>query len=154
MRMRLRSVWRNEFLVGRTREAEEGIRPVASRRPAHVAPVERKPRALCDEEHPRRADYRRSGIWNKLVWNSAFVNRYVVGSDPIDTPPCWSARTPGCFAKAAYSKIACTPAAGSSGMDEGSASGTTRVLLGTPVARSRSTPTVKKRPSADQPTSQ
>jgi hypothetical protein len=36
------------------------------------------------------ADYRRSGIWNKLVWNAACVNRYVAGSDPIDTPPCWS----------------------------------------------------------------
>ncbi len=57
--------------------------------------------SLCKEEHPRRADYRRSGILNKLAWNSALANTYVVGSGPIATAPCWSARTPGCLARAA-----------------------------------------------------
>jgi hypothetical protein len=60
----------------------------------------------------------------------------------IDTSPLWSVRTSGRLANAAYSKMACTPGSGSSGSDDGSASGTTRVLLGAPVARSRLTPTV------------
>ena len=33
----------------------------------------------------------------------------MVGSDPIDAPPCRSVRTLGCFAKDAYSKMACRP---------------------------------------------